>query len=198
MLPEKLLPATISTVDLARNAGKANVALRYMTRSSGSHELDLKLWEKTLLEVDRGWLVGPLDWETLGDDCTLSRRFPLDQSGKVRPIDDLSQSQINATVTCFEQATVDGPDVICAFAVYMMRCLATASRCTELLEVVGLGFSLQATGYQPGFTEAFILVCVLAHQQACGALQADWPPLWIKDGGQRVHQVRSVLAVGGG
>ena len=133
VLPGKLLPATISTVDLARNASKANVALRYMTRSSGSCELDQKLWEKTLLEVDRGWLMGPLDWETLGDDCTLSRRFPLDQSGKVRPIDDLSQSQINATVTCFEQATVDGPDVICAFAVYMMRCLATASRCTELL-----------------------------------------------------------------
>ena len=108
VLPEKLLPATISTTDLTRNAGKANVALRYMTRSSGSHDLDLKLWEKTLLEVDRGWLVGPLDWEALGDDCTLSRRFPLEQSGKVRPIDDLSQSQIDATVTCFEQLRLMG------------------------------------------------------------------------------------------
>ena len=59
--------------------------------------------------------------------------FPLEQSGKVRPIDDLSQSQINATVTCYEQATVDGPDVICAFATYLMRCLADQGRSTELL-----------------------------------------------------------------
>ena len=58
--------------------------------------------------------------------------FPLEQSGKVRPIDDLSQSQVNSTVTCFEQATVDGPDVICAFAVYLMRCLKANGRDTSL------------------------------------------------------------------
>ena len=34
VLPEKLLPASMTTVDLARNASKSNVALRYMTRSS--------------------------------------------------------------------------------------------------------------------------------------------------------------------
>ena len=35
--------------------------------------------------------------------------FPLERSGKLRLIDDMSQSQINATVTCYEQAAVDGP-----------------------------------------------------------------------------------------
>ena len=49
--------------------------------------------------------------------------IPLEQSGKVRPIDELSQSQVNATVTVFEQVTLDGPDVICAFAFFMMKCL---------------------------------------------------------------------------
>ena len=63
----------------------------------------------------------------------MSRRFPIEQAGKVRPIDDLSQSQINATVTCFEQATVDGPDVICAFAVFLMRCLLEKGKSTALL-----------------------------------------------------------------
>eukprot|EP00435_Cladocopium_sp_Y103_P065975 s975_g28.t1 len=48
------------------------------------------------------------------------------------PIDDLSQSQVNSTVTCYEQATVDGPDVICAFAIFLMRCLSTAGRGTDL------------------------------------------------------------------
>ena len=101
VLPEKLLPATMSTVDLASNSNKANTALRYMTRSSGSEELDSKLWDKTMAEVEKGWLLGPLSWDDLEMDSTVSRRFPPEQSGKVRPIDDLSQSQVNATVTCF-------------------------------------------------------------------------------------------------
>ena len=55
--------------------------------------------------------------------------FPMEQAGKVRPIDDLSQSQINATVTCSEQTTVNGPDVIFAFAVFLMRvCLKKESQ----------------------------------------------------------------------
>jgi hypothetical protein len=128
VLPEKLLPATMTT-----SAKKANLALRYMTRSSGSEDLDQKLWEKTQLEVSKGWLAGPIDWDCLPDDATVSRRFPLDQSGKVRPIDDLKQSQVNATVTSFEQATVDGPDVISAFAIFFMRCLQAAGKSTDLL-----------------------------------------------------------------
>ena len=132
ILPAKLLPATLSTTDLTVQSKKSNVALRYMTRSSGSAELDDKLWERTLLEAERGWLVGPLDWDSLEEGSTVSRRFPIEQAGKV-PIDDLSQSQINATVTCFEQATVDGPDVICAFAVFLMRCLLEKGKSTALL-----------------------------------------------------------------
>ena len=47
ILPAKLLPATLSTTDLTVQSKKSNVALRYMTRSSGSSELDDKLWERT-------------------------------------------------------------------------------------------------------------------------------------------------------
>ena len=133
VLPRKLVPASITTTDLLEQSNRANTALRYMTRSSGDESLDHKLWEKTMLEVEKGWLLGPLDWSMLTDESTVSRRFPLEQSGKVRPIDDMSQSQINATVTLYEQATVDGPDVICAFAVYLMKCLASQLRPTKLL-----------------------------------------------------------------
>ena len=133
VLPKKLLPATMSRQDLRSNSKRSNDALRYMTRSCGDKELDKRLWDKTMLEVERGWLLGPLPWDSLEEDATLSRRFPLEQAGKVRPIDDLSQSQINSTVTCYEQATVDGPDVISAFATYMMRCLADNGRSTELI-----------------------------------------------------------------
>ena len=133
VLPKKLLPASISEKDLQGNSHRANVALRYMTRSSGDRSLDDRLWEKTELEVDKGWLLGPLSWDDLQQGDTVSRRFPIEQGGKVRPIDDLSQSQVNSTVTCYEQATVDGPDVICAFATYLMRCLQLQGRETELL-----------------------------------------------------------------
>jgi len=104
-----------------------------MTRSSGDEGLDRRLWDKTLLEVERGWMLGPVPLESLGEEMTLSRRFPLEQAVKVRPIGDLFQNQINSTVTCYEQATVDGPDVICAFATFLMRCLAMNGRATELL-----------------------------------------------------------------
>eukprot|EP00435_Cladocopium_sp_Y103_P010565 s3649_g2.t1 len=133
VLPRKILPASITTTDLVQQSQRSNTALRYMTRSCGDPSLDVKLWEKTMLEVERGWLVGPLDWSELTTSSTVSRRFPLEQSGKVRPIDDLSQSQINATVTSYEQATVDGPDVICAFAVYLMKCLERQERPTALV-----------------------------------------------------------------
>ena len=91
VLPSKVVPATISQQDLGLHSSKANKALRYMTRSSGDDALDNQLWEKTQAEVTKGWMVGPLDWDALPPGSSASRRFPLAQAGKVRPIDDLSQ-----------------------------------------------------------------------------------------------------------
>lgn len=98
-LPEKLLTATMTTKDLAQNAKKVNIALGYMTRSSGSDDLDQKLWEKMQLVPGRGWLTSPINWDQPLDEVTVSCCFTLDQSGKARPIDDLIQSHGNATVT---------------------------------------------------------------------------------------------------
>ena len=91
VLPSKVVPATISQQDLGLHSSKANKALRYMTRSCGDEALDNQLWEKTQAEVAKGWMVGPLDWDALPPGSSVSRRFPLAQAGKVRPIDDLSQ-----------------------------------------------------------------------------------------------------------
>ena len=76
VLPRKLLPAAMTEQDLCANSQRANLALRYMTRSSGDDELDNKLWEKTVSEVGKGWMLGPLPWSDLGDGDTVSRRFP--------------------------------------------------------------------------------------------------------------------------
>ena len=96
----RLCLRTISKQDLGAHSAKANKALKYMTRSSGDATLDSQLWDKTLLEVSRGWMEGPLDWDQLptGGICFLVASRCL-RRGKVRPIDDLSQSQVNATVS---------------------------------------------------------------------------------------------------
>ena len=85
----KMQPATLSTSELERVSDKSKKALRFMTRSCGDSDMDYKLWQRTLIEVERGWLLGPLDWEMLPPTATVSRRFPILQSEKVRPIDDL-------------------------------------------------------------------------------------------------------------
>ena len=133
VLPQKMTPSTLSTSDLKANASKANKALRSMTRSSGDSELDQKLWDRTQVELQRGWLLGPLRWGDLPDLAVVSRRFPISQSEKVRPIDDFSESQVNSTVTTYEQATVDGPDVICAVAVKLMKSLRDNGRSSQLV-----------------------------------------------------------------
>ena len=69
-------PATISKEDFHRHSDKASKALRYMTRSSGDDELDQGLWTKTLAEVDKGWMRGPLPWDDLPMGAAVSRRFP--------------------------------------------------------------------------------------------------------------------------
>ena len=133
VLPQKMSPSTLSTSELQSNAARANKALRYMTRSSGDPDLDRKLWDRTQLELQKGWLLGPYSWDELPPSSVVSRRFPINQSEKVRPIDDFSQSQINSTVTSYEQATVDGPDVICALAIRLMRRLRDSGRSSQLV-----------------------------------------------------------------
>ena len=59
VLPEKLLPATLSRNDLSSNAKRSNDALRYMTRSSGDDKLDRTLWEKDFAGGGKGLDEGP-------------------------------------------------------------------------------------------------------------------------------------------
>ena len=126
-----MTPSTLSTADLKSNASKANKALRYATWPDRAR---CRPWWETLGQ-DSGraftWLVlGPLSWDQLPDSAVVSRRFPINQSEKVRPF---SQSQINSTVTTYEKATVDGPDVICAMAVKLMKGLRDNGRSSQLL-----------------------------------------------------------------
>ena len=73
------------------------------TTSSGDSEMDDLLWQKNLEEVKKGHPAGPLEFETLPEDCLVSSRFALMQGDKLRPIDNYSSSLINETVTLSEK-----------------------------------------------------------------------------------------------
>ena len=141
ILPQKFTPANLHVDELSSNALLAREACILSTKSSGCRDTDLALWHKTVEERDKGWLIGPLDASSLDRDVVVSRRFPLQQGAKVRPIDDYSTSSINATVGTTEQATTDNIDVISAMLAEMMKQLTRASRRTE---VVARSFDLSA------------------------------------------------------
>ena len=84
----------------------------HATRSSGDSEIDSVVYQKTLEEVEAGWLKGPIDFESLPSDAIVSTRFGLRQPNKIRLIDNLSGSQVNCTVQSFESPKPHTTDVV--------------------------------------------------------------------------------------
>ena len=128
VFPKKFSPAVISIQDLEASAKRSREALRLMTKSSGCHDMDCKLWNKTQDE-----LVGPIAWSELPNQAVVSRRFPVEQSGKVRPIDDYTQCQVNMTIFAEETASVDNIDYICSIMCLLMRRLGERGRSTNIV-----------------------------------------------------------------
>ena len=148
VMPGKLVPATLLAEDLQACARKVQDALRTSLGSSGDHATDVELWDKTLAEASKGWLVGPFEWESLAPNEVPSHRFPLRQGGKLRPIDDYSLSGVNACVTTLEAPTVDTVDVAAAMAAKLCWSLKDRGRASRL---VGRSYDL---------TSAYRQLCV--------------------------------------
>ena len=71
-------------------------------QGSGDAKIDAEVWKKTLEEVDKGWLQGPLQrCNVLGDHPNpILKHFGfLQKRGKVRLIDDYTESGVNSFVT---------------------------------------------------------------------------------------------------
>eukprot|EP00435_Cladocopium_sp_Y103_P067672 s1151_g30.t1 len=119
MLPGKFEPALISEKVLCANAKRLRKVAENDMRSSGDDHIDETVWTKTLEEVDKGWLVGPLDSHDVPQDRPLSRRFGLRQrKDKVRLIDDYSESGVNSCVTVVESPVLHTVDIACAVLMY--------------------------------------------------------------------------------
>ena len=63
-----------------------NAAVIKSLEKSAPSEYDQLVWDETMAEVDRGWLI-PSD---ASGECFIAKRFPVPQKDKVRLVDDFS------------------------------------------------------------------------------------------------------------
>jgi hypothetical protein len=115
MLPGKFTPAVATDAEIREAAARIRPKLDSDNLGSGDPTIDAEVWRKTLEEVDKGWLQGPLPRSSVPGDQPISRRFGLLQKqGKVRLIDDFSESGVSSTVTSVESPVLHTIDVACA------------------------------------------------------------------------------------
>ena len=111
-------PASITQSELSRKAPHIRRLVLNTVRSSGDEQLDREVFDQSMDEVAKGWISGPLDPSSLPSDSIISRRFGIRQGQKIRVVDDLSQSMINATVQVTvspKPHTVDYVAAVCKF-----------------------------------------------------------------------------------
>ena len=121
----KAVPATLSPAEVRGSAKRVRSGVIASTGKDAAGPLAQGLYDITIDERDRGWLEGPLDPAELPDHASVSRRFAVEQlSGgklKLRPIDDLSESLINASTSRTEAVTPHGIDMVCRALVFRLR-----------------------------------------------------------------------------
>lgn len=138
-LPADFQPAVLTVEDLESTSKAGNKAIMHSTKSSGDPLVDAELWFKTCEEEKKGWLK---KLSAVPDDGgRVSRRFAVVQGGKVRPIDNYSESQVNDAATITNKCTVDGVDTIAAMCSVFMERLQSSGRPTT---VVGRSFDLKS------------------------------------------------------
>lgn len=116
----KFKPAEITVAELKQSASKDRRAMFNSARSSGDDEIDFAVLE-TQEEVQNGWAYGPMEFDKLPTHAILSRRFGLKQPGKIRLIDDLSDSLVNAPVETNESPKPHTTDVVAALSLELLR-----------------------------------------------------------------------------
>ena len=86
-------------------------------QSSGDRETDLSPFA-AMKEVEKGFIKGPINKEELPAGSTLTKRFPVKQKNKVRPIDDYKASLVNFAVTQNEGVTIHTIDHIASMLAF--------------------------------------------------------------------------------
>ena len=118
-------PAKITLKELASSARASRSSMLASIRSSGDHEIDQTVMQKTLEELECGWLEGPIPISELPADAVVSRRFGIRQSSgdvlKIRLIDDFSASGVNDTVQVESATKLHTLDVAAALCMELLK-----------------------------------------------------------------------------
>ena len=133
MLPLKFTPALLTEDALVTHSKLRRSLIEKDCPSAGDAEIDQEVWNQTLAECEKGWLVGPLSSDQVPLSAPVSKRFGLRQKHKVRLIDDYSESSVNSTVTVFESPTLHTVDIACAAIACWFGDCEDQHKCPELL-----------------------------------------------------------------
>ena len=138
----KFKPADMSVAQLRNLSFAERTKNFYSSRSSGDDEVDRVVYEKTIEEVSAGWATGPFSLEDLPEQCILSRRFGLRQTSKIRLIDGLSGSSVNASVQTVESPKPHTTDVVASVVLELLKHCKTS--------LLGRAFDLKSAYRQLG------------------------------------------------
>ena len=121
-------PALSSEQDFWEGAAILRDSLWDKVSSQVCGEHAQELWNVTLEEADatsKAWLDGPYTREQLEEvypqGWSPCRRFSVMQ-GKLRPIDDFSESGVNSCFGCFERVSLKALDELCWVCLQVFRC----------------------------------------------------------------------------
>ena len=97
--------------------------------SRSTSENNEELLELTAAEAgEKNWLQGPMSTgcvqKRFGDSWVPVRRFAVQQKGKIRPIDDFSENQVNEAWGCCEAITLQAKEyVVWTVAAFVKHCV---------------------------------------------------------------------------
>ena len=137
-------PPSITVQQLKGMALGLNHAVVDSLRNADSNDLDQPAWDETQKEIEQGWLE-PCDVTDLRT-VHIAKRFPLQQNGKLRLIDDFTAAGVNQTVGMAERLRVESVDELTA------NILVTILRGAKLeaCKLVGRTFDLKSAYKQFG------------------------------------------------
>ena len=129
-MPTRVTVGSLTPDEVRANAEVNNRAIFESAKTCRDHEVAQAVYDATISERDRGWLQGPIDFESLPKGAVLTRRFGVEQTSfdvnvgsvkKVRPIDDYTESLVNHTNSSTETISPHGIDAILSAAAYRIR-----------------------------------------------------------------------------
>ena len=117
--PSKFTLATMSISELHDTAKRER--LNGMKSTPMDPEMVETVWERTMAEVQSGFLIGPIELDQIPHHVSLSKRFGIKQGTKTRCVDDFSRSGINSCAQVSESPKPHTVDIIAALGLWLMR-----------------------------------------------------------------------------